>query len=141
MKSDRSIKNICIAAIKRHTIKPIDFPLSRIFEDNEVPDYAQGLTFLEAELPISSVFVDQLNWTLVTSRRIATCLNGELATCSDEDVVSWNWGIVNFSRGNVTTVGQVVLSNGASIKVHIEVGRASMLIIYAIMTLVGQVKR
>jgi len=34
-KSDKSIKNISIASIKRHTMSPIDYELSVIYEDGK----------------------------------------------------------------------------------------------------------
>ena len=108
MKSDTSIKNICVAAVKRHTIKPIDFAITTLFDNELSRNLLKQIVFSEGELPISQTFIDKSDWTLVTTRRIVSCFNGQV--------------------GNV-------------LNVHIEVEKASMIIIYSIMTLVGQLKK
>lgn len=129
MKSDTSIKNISVAAVKRHTIAPIDFPLTTLFDrDQSMPSIDQTL-------------ITHLDWTLVTTRRIISCLDEDVRETAPAKVSSWFWGNFKGYKETKTTLGELRLENGSVLKVHIESGRASMIIIYSIMTLVGQLRK
>ncbi|MES2772940.1 MAG: hypothetical protein V4722_02060 [Bacteroidota bacterium] len=141
MKSDTTIKNICVAAAKRHTIKPIDFPFTTLFDGEHSGDLSNQITFSESELPISQTFIAKSNWTLVTTRRIVSCINGQVRETAASNVNSWNWGNFKGYKGEHTSIGEIKLDSGDVINIHIEAGRASMIIIYSIMTLVGQLKK
>jgi hypothetical protein len=73
MKTDHTIRNICLAAIKRHTIKPIDFLFTSLFETELVPEFPNGLAVLDGELPVARTFIDNANWTFVTTKRVVIC--------------------------------------------------------------------
>ena len=138
MKSDRSIRNICIAAIKRHTIPPFNFLFSKIVEaQDELPG---AFAALDGELPISITSVDNLHWTLVTTRRVVSCINGSITECEAKHIKSWFWGAFNASNREPVLFGELKLEGDDIHAVHIETGKASMITIYAIMTLVGQIK-
>ena len=59
-KNDESIRNICVASIKRHTIRPIDYPLTKVFESQVLADIdnkiSSAFRHLENELPIQMTF-------------------------------------------------------------------------------------
>jgi hypothetical protein len=141
MKSDRSIRNICIAAIKRHTVGPIDFPFSRIFETEVTVPFGERLSSIDGELPVSQTFIDEDNWTLTTTRRIASCHQGKVRESAAERVRSWHWGAFNVTKGNPISFGELELDKGDTLRIHIERGKVSMITIYAIMTQVGQLKQ
>ena len=141
MKSDTSIKNICVAAVKRHTIKPIDFAITTLFDNELSRNLLKHIVFSEGELPISQTFIDKSDWTLVTTRRIVSCFNGQVRETAANNVHSWNWGDFKGHKNGQTSISEIKLNDGNVLNVHIEVGKASMIIIYSIMTLVGQLKK
>jgi hypothetical protein len=141
MKSDRSIRNICIAAIRRHTIGPINFQFSRIFETEVTVPFGERLPSSDGELPVSQTFIDKENWTLTTTRRIASCHQGKIRESAAERIKTWHWGAFNIVKETPISLGELELDNGDTLRIHIERGKASMITIYAIMTLVGQVKQ
>lgn len=144
MKSDNSIRNICISAIKRHTIKPYDFSFTNFFEIEFLFDINQDIlktfNFTVTELPISQTFSDNKNWTLITTKQIISCIDNNTKSTYADKVVSWQWDDFKGYQNQKLTIGQLELGNGENIQVLIETGRASMVTIYSIMTLVGQVK-
>lgn len=74
-KMDTSIKNITIAPIKRHTMKPFDFEYSDIYENNKtiVNEKVHNQINLEdGEELICSTIVNDSIWSVLTSRRIIT---------------------------------------------------------------------
>lgn len=141
MKSDTSIKNICIASVRRHTVPPIDFPLTTLFEADLTEHLLNQITFSSGELPIAQTFIDQSNWTLVTTRRIVSCFNGQVQETGAENVNSWDWGDFKGFKTEQTSIGELRLDDGSILNFHIEVRRASMVIIYSIRTLVGQLRK
>ncbi len=90
-KSDESIRRICVASIKRHTMKPIDYPLTKIFETQLLVDIDKTISsvfrHIENELPIALTHVDKTNWTLLTTRQIVSNINGDVKQTLTEDVV------------------------------------------------------
>jgi hypothetical protein len=142
MKSDRSIRNICLAAIKRRSSRPFDFPLTKIFESTTFDDIEAAFEIRrvnEDELPISQTFIDENNWTLVTTAQIITCKQGIQKTIKAAEVKSWDWNDFKGYEQSPYTVGHLKDSNQLNFEIFIETGQASMVSIYAIMTLVGQV--
>jgi hypothetical protein len=139
MKTDKSIRNICLASIRRHTIKPFDFTFTRLFENDGVLHDAVILERLsDNELPISETFVDNNNWTLVTTRQIITCKQGVERSIRPTDVYSWTWDDFKGIRTTPYTLGTLRVNEQQNLEVFIETGRASIVIIYAIRTLVYQ---
>jgi hypothetical protein len=70
-KSDKSIHNICLASIKKHTRKPYDFKWTRFYEENigfnnSFPEIE--IELLENELVICSTVIDKDNFGVLTSQ-------------------------------------------------------------------------
>ena len=72
MKSDESVHKICIAAIARHTMKPYEFKWTSFFRDPITANLEifREVVLEEAELPICTCFVNDSEWTLLTTRRV-----------------------------------------------------------------------
>lgn len=138
MKSDTSIKNISVAAVRRHTIKPIDFSMTTLFDNDQSRSPIDQITLSEGELPIAQTLITHANWTLVTTRRIISCLDGKVQETDPAKVKSWLWGNFKGFKDTKMTLGELTLEDGSMLNVHIESGKASMVIIYSIMTLIGQ---
>jgi hypothetical protein len=143
MKSDTSIRNICIASIKRKIIDPSNFSLTRMFETEAFPEIHNGTFKLsdvyENELPISQTIVDRNNWTLVTTRQIITCIDGLTQVTKANSVLSWDWNDFKGYDNKSFTIGQLQLGDQKKIEIFIETGKTSLVTIYAIMVLVRQV--
>ncbi|MBD1366754.1 hypothetical protein IDJ77_23280 [Mucilaginibacter sp. ZT4R22] len=141
MKSDKSIRNICLAAIKRRSSRPFDFQLTKIFESTTFDDIEDAFRITRVnkeELPISQTFIDENNWTLVTTRQIITSKQGIQESIQATEVKSWHWNDFKGYDKTSYTLGELHRNGGSDFEVFIETGRASMVSIYAIMTLVGQ---
>jgi hypothetical protein len=135
-KTDISIHKICIATIKRKTIEPYIFKWTNFHESlNEFnKDFLDFIEFESEELPICSTIIDKDNWSILTTRRIATKVNGNLKIGNLNNAISKSCG--NFKgNGNVEiTFGDIQLENKTEIKYFIETGRASMVMIYGVQT-------
>lgn len=139
MKSDRSIRDICIAAIKRKTIKPYDFAFTRFFEKETFAQidrtFFSMADFNDDELPISQVVIDLNNWTVVSTGKIVSCINGKQTIVFPENVVSWDWAL--FKNESPFVNGKLYSKDGESFEFFIETGRASIVQINSISTLVN----
>lgn len=136
-KSDLSIKNICIAAIKRNTIPPFDFKFSKLYtEDTSFadPKILEALKLAADELVICSVIINTTQWSVLTTRRVITWDREELFAYAisdfeereledfkDDFYAKWTKNIFKFS-------------NNEKMPVFIETGRASMVMIYGTQT-------
>jgi hypothetical protein len=142
MKTDNSIRNICIAAIRRKVILPFDFLLTQLFEKETFPDIDNEqfklLDLYDNELPITQTTIDHANWTLVTTRQIISCADNTIQIAKAAEVLSWHWNDFKGYDKAAYTVGQLQLAGQQQLGVFIETGRASMITIYAIRTVVGQ---
>lgn len=78
-KTDKSIHNICIASIKRSTMKPYDFKWTNFYESNSDFHYSGlQLDLVENELIICSTIIDKDNFSILTTRRLFTSLDGQI---------------------------------------------------------------
>jgi len=141
-KSDESIRRICVASIKRHTIKPIDYPLTKVFETQLLVNIDETISsafrHFENELPIALTYVDKSNWTLLTTRQIISNINGAVKQTLTENVIQRKWNDFKGYKDKSTTLGQLTLADNMTLDIIIETGKASMIIIYGIMTLTGK---
>jgi hypothetical protein len=141
-KTDESIRRICIASIKRHTIKPINYPLTKIFESQSFSDIDEKIsstfTHQENELPIALTHVDNNNWTLLTTKKIISNINGDIKQALANNIAKRTWNDFKGYKEKPITLGHLTLDDNSTLDVLIETGKASMIIIYGIMTLTGQ---
>ena len=137
-KTDLSIKNACLSAINRHTISPCNFESTVIYgrylADKPVHHILVNVELIENELPIALTFFDD-NWTLVTTRRILTNLDDELKQIFITEIETWD--LKNFKDTSTSIILAQIIGRGSErIECLIESGRASMVMIYAIGTLI-----
>src|SRR4030095_11714762 len=79
-KTDKSIHNICVASIKRSTMKPYDFRWTKFYESNsDFQNSALQLDLAENELIICSTIIDKDNFSILTTRRLFTSIDGQLS--------------------------------------------------------------
>jgi hypothetical protein len=123
-------------------MKPIDYPLTRIFETQSLSEIDEIIssTFihLDNELPIAITHVDIDNWTLLTTKKIISNIKGVLRQTFASKVVNWTWGDFKGYKEKPTTLGHLTLDDNTTLNILTETGKASMIMIYGIMTLTGQ---
>ena len=129
MKNDSSIKSISIASIKRHSIdvegwKRTTFSLSQFPEE---------VTPLIGELPITRFFMDQDNWTLITTQRIIGKIYSEIRETyfTELDRTIWK-DFKNLRMDRV--LFRTTNIQGETKEFLMEAGNPSMAIIYGIQT-------
>src|SRR5260221_12774178 len=136
-KTDQSIHNICIAAIKRHTIQPYDFKWTSLYADKDAftHRYPRMITdFYENELPICSTIIDAFTWSVLTTRRLLTNQQVQLAMTDMNTSIYLSHGNFKGYNQKDKTLGSLQLANGTKMTYFIEAGRASMVMIYGIRT-------
>lgn len=139
-KSDKSIYNVCIAAIKRTTFKPYNYKWARFYESNLDFEDAYPeiqLNFAENELIICSTIISLNNFSILTTQKLITKEEGVENSGSLLNAIDKRYG--DFKGGfndDPYTFGLVQLQNGSILKYFIEIGKASMIMIYGVRTLI-----
>ena len=140
-KSDKSIHNICIASIKRSTMKPYDFKWTRFYEGNA--DFMNSFPDIEIdlsanELVICSTFIDIANFSVLTTQKLATKEEGKFLSCNLDGAIDKPDGLYKDFKGvrekEPLTFGRVQLDNGNDFRYFIERGSASMVMVHGIRT-------
>jgi hypothetical protein len=136
-KTDKSMHNICIAAIKRNTMKPYEFKWTKFYEDNTDFQYTGlEIDLADNELFICSTFIDQNNFSILTTRRILTKQEGRLCLENIKGATNKLYGDFKGYRDEEYTFGLIQLQNGNEIRYFIETGKASMVVIHGLRTLI-----
>lgn len=136
MKTDKSLHNVCIASIKRSTIKPYDFKWTKFYENNS--DFLQTTLLVdleEHELIICSTIIDSSNFSVLTTRRLITKKDGELNFVIIKEANNKFYGDIKGYRDKEITSGAVRLKNGQEMSYFVETGRASMVMVSGVKTL------
>ncbi len=135
-KSDKSIHNITIAAIKRSTMKPYDFKWTQFYESNSDFYYKGLINFLNDELIICSTIIDSDNYSILTTQRLLTCEKGIEQIADLTNAKNKIFGNFKGCENELITFGMVELPQGNTFKYFIETGKASMIMIYGLKTLI-----
>ncbi len=136
-KTDKSKHNICIAAIKRSTIKPYDYKFTKFYESNEeFPYTGMDMNLRENELIICSTVVNANNYSVLTTQRLITNKNNVVATGELTNSKDKGSGMFKSMKDDFV-FGSITLENGSDLKYFIETGKASMIMINGIKTLIG----
>lgn len=137
-KTDKSKHNICIASIKRSTIKPYNFKWTKFYESNSDFPYSElTLILTDSELIICSTVIDDNNYSILTTQRLITKEKGIEVIGNIIDAIDKLYG--DFKGGyddEFFTFGVVQLCNGMELKYFIETGKASMVMINGVKTLI-----
>lgn len=137
-KTDKSIHNICIASIKRSTMKPYDFKWTKFYDANaDFPYPGLEIDLADNELFICLTLIDQNNFSILTTRRLLTQLDGQLCSENIQSAADKLYGDCKGYKDKDYTFGRIQLQNGNELKYFIETGRASMVMIHGVRTLIG----
>ncbi len=142
MKSDKSIRDICVAAIKRSTIPPFDFLYTSIYEAGDGIKNIQvnnAVVLQDNEFLICSSIIDEKIWTVLTTKRIFSFEGVGLNEHSLLNISKWDFGDFKGYSKQTFTKGFLSFEDGNIVPVFVETGRASMVMIYGIMAFNKQV--
>jgi hypothetical protein len=137
MKSDQSIKNIVVASIRRHSMDMNTWVRTRLWDEGD-PVLKQELSSIcdiaADELPILYSYIDQSNWTLVTTRRVWHSWGGLLGSVAASEVVEHRAGNFKGYGGQASEVMIISARNSGTHHCPFETGKPSMGAIYAVRT-------
>lgn len=136
-KPDKSIHNISVASIKRSTMKPYDFKWTKFYESNTDFQYSGlQLELTENELIICSTVVDSENYSILTTQKLITNENGIENIGGVTGATLKPYGDFKGLNRELLSFGVLQLKNGTEFKYFIETGKASMIMIHGIRTLI-----
>lgn len=119
-------------------MKPYDFKWTRFYEaDMNFPYTGLKPDLAENELIICSTIIDKDNFSIVTTRRLLTQKDGQLTSGNIQGATDKRYGDFKGYKHNDTTFGIVQLHNGGELGYFIETGKASMVMIYGVRTLIS----
>jgi hypothetical protein len=136
-KSDASIQNVCLAAIRRHTFQPIAYHYTFIPDHPNFKYITAFFQYETGELPIAVVFIDASNWTLLTTRRIVVMIAGTHTTAPASHIDHTNadpFIKMGYSSWQLSTLR---LKNGETFQYHIETKAPAMIMMNGLSTLGG----
>jgi hypothetical protein len=130
MKKDSSVKNISIAAIKRSAMNLDKWTRTTICLDS----FPMNVDNLPNELPVVYFSVDNMNWTLITTKRIVgeiDSMKREVYFNEMDDIV---WGEYKSDKKS-ETIFRIVNFEGEQNDFLMETGKPAMGIISSVRTI------
>jgi hypothetical protein len=119
-------------------MKPYDFKWTKFYESNSEFLYTGiQLDLAENELIICSTIIDKDNFSILTTRRLLTNQSGLLSSENIQGATDKLYGDFKGYKNKNITFGQVQLQSGNELKYFIETGKASMIMIHGVRTLIG----
>jgi hypothetical protein len=140
-KTDKSIRNITLAAIKRSLIPDAACRFTRTYDKEMMSDIAFSENAIEDELPVACTLVDANNYTLITTRQVITKKDGSKYVVSFQDIKTYTLGNFKSIKDSLVTVGSVINIDGGEVPVYIESGKPSMIIVNAIGTILNLIEK
>ncbi|MBX3252958.1 MAG: hypothetical protein KF862_02365 [Chitinophagaceae bacterium] len=119
-------------------MKPYDFKWTKFYESNlDFPYSGLQPNLAENELIICSTIIDADNYSILTTRRLITKQEGQINIGDLTRAVDKLYDDFKGYKDKAVTLGHIQLQNGSELKYFIETGKASMIMIYGVRTLIG----
>ena len=117
-------------------MQPYDFKWTKFYESN-IDFHYTGLFHVnsENELIICSTVIDNDNYSILTTRQLITRQEGHLSVGEIHGATDNLYGDFKGYEDEAITFGHVKLRNGEDLKYFIEIGKASMVMIHGVRTL------
>ncbi|WP_250253837.1 hypothetical protein [Chryseobacterium sp. Marseille-Q3244] len=121
-------------------MKPYDvYQWSRFYENNEYffglyPEISIKLT--DSELLICSIIIDTNNYSILTTQKLITSENGIVNFGEIKEAEIKNYGDFKDYKTENFTFGKISLKQEKELKYFIEIGKASMVMIQGVKTLI-----
>ena len=128
-KTDSSIKDISTAAIRRSSID-----LDKWARTKLINDFPLDIKPTDDELPVVYLFIDNNNWTLITTRQIVGHLNSVKRKVAFDELDDFVWGDYK-SKTADKTIFRTTNFQGEQNDFYMETGYPSMAIIKAVSTI------
>lgn len=136
-KTDKSKHTISIASIKRSTFKPYNYKWTKFYESNsEFSNTGIKIDLSENELIICSTIINLENYSLLTTQKLITKENGTNSVGNIIGAIDKGYGYFKGYKEDSFTFGIVELENGTDLKYFIETGKASMIMIHGVRTII-----
>lgn len=119
-------------------MKSNDFRWTQFYDSDSNPKLLFQnfpIYFAEEELIICSVIIDSDNYSILTTRKLITNNKGNIESGSLINAKNKWYGEFK-SKTDLYTIGEVELSTGKRLFYFVETGKASMIMIYGVRTLV-----
>ena len=135
--TDDAIRKACTEVIRKRTLKRPSYPLSTIFEteDMTATKVAAHITGQDGELPIVLVYDDADSWNLLTTQRVISTIKGERKEAPAASISKYTWKDYKGYRENAYIFGHLTLADKSQLDILIETGVPSSIMIYGIMTI------
>jgi hypothetical protein len=118
-------------------MKPYDFKWTKFYDLNSDFSYrGLHLNLTEDELIICSTVIDNANYSVLTTQKLVTKENGIERTGQLNGAEDKGYGDFKGYKKDAITNGLVELENGDKLKYFIETGKASMVMIHGLRTLI-----
>lgn len=118
-------------------MKPYNFKWTKFYETNSEFAHTEFQIELdENELIICSTFIDKDNFSILTTRKLLTQHEGQLYSENIQGAIDKLYGDFKGYKNKDFTFGLVQLQNGNELKYFIETGKASMVMIHGVRTLI-----
>ena len=116
--------------------------MTKIFETQYITEIdnkiSSAFAHEENELPIALTQVDDKNWTLLTTQKIISNIEGKMQQAPAKNIIKWTWGNFKGYVREIVTLGRITFKDDSTLNILIETGSASMIMIYGIRTLTGR---
>ncbi|WP_448701920.1 hypothetical protein ACFGVR_06585 [Mucilaginibacter sp. AW1-3] len=135
LNSNSVVHTFCTYEIKRHTFKPYVFRWTKFHEDNsDFPEIQVNIA--EGELIICSTIIDSDNYSILTTQRIITKESNVEEIRYMTNAISYHMPL-NYKFEKFGYIfGSIKFRNGDETKYFLETGKASMVMVYGIKTLI-----
>lgn len=130
MKTDLSIKNVSVAALKRSAMNLDKWTRTTICSDS----FPIKVDNLPDELPVVCFSIDNANWTLVTTKRIIGKIEGEKREIYFDELDDTIWGDFK-SEKKEETILRTTNFEGETNDFLMETGKPAMGIISSVRTI------
>lgn len=118
-------------------MNPYDFKWTTFYESNSEFQYSDlGLNLTENELIICSTIINKNNYSILTTKQLYTNIDGYLQAENIFTSRIINYGEFKSNDSKGYTFGLVELENGQKFKYFIETGKASMIMIQGVKTMI-----
>ena len=121
-------------------MKPYNFKWTKFYETNSdfyvlYPNILLDLS--DSELIICSTVIDKDNFSVLTTRKLITNEKGSLKSGEMKEATDKLYGDFKGYKTESFTFGQIQLKDGPDLKYFVEVGKASMIMIHGVRTLIN----
>ncbi|KAA2243384.1 hypothetical protein F0L74_12850 [Chitinophaga agrisoli] len=120
-------------------MKPYDYKWTKFYPSNaefEASYPGFKMEYLENELIICSTILDHDNFSILTTQKLITREHGIEITGNLLDAADSSYGEFKGHRCGIFTFGRIKLSNGSDFRYFIETGKASMIMIHGVRTVI-----